>query len=325
MWKGYVVYEPEEAEKNQEFIRLFEREGAGVGIEFSYCPKQEYRQKEMPQMVLNRTRDRRVSAWYEERKVPVFHSSLITEAGNNKWKCCLYLLERMKGNVSSLKWMPDTLFLSEEITRKAGNTAKEFPWEEELPAICHQPDVGMMKQKVSLGKYLEAHGEKELVVKSVDGHGGNQVFLWKPGMEKSLDFPEVLQGRDCIVQECMESNSEDVRVYIIGNRIYHAMCRRGKKDFRSNFSLGGEVFSYELSIGQRWLVEQVLSCFSGEILGMAGLDFILGKDGNFYFNELEEMVGCRMLYQNTDKNIVGDYVEWLKKKMIHDKMKFIGN
>ena len=36
---------------------------------------------------------------------------------------------------------------------------------------------------------------------------------------------------------------------------------------------------------------------------MAGIDFILTKDGRLIFNELEEMVGSRMLY-NCSKHIL---------------------
>ena len=44
---------------------------------------------------------------------------------------------------------------------------------------------------------------------------------------------------------------------------------------------------------------------------MAGMDFIVDSAGNLVFNEVEEMVGCRMLYQYTDLDIVKDYIDWL--------------
>lgn len=37
--------------------------------------------------------------------------------------------------------------------------------------------------------------------------------------------------------------------------------------------------------------------------------------GCMVFNELEEMVGCRMLYACSDHDIVSDYVGWLAKKL----------
>ena len=43
--------------------------------------------------------------------------------------------------------------------------------------------------------------------------------------------------------------------------------------------------------------------------------FLLEKNGCMVFNELEEMVGCRMLYACSDHDIVSDYVGWLAKKL----------
>ena len=51
---------------------------------------------------------------------------------------------------------------------------------------------------------------------------------------------------------------------------------------------------------------------------MAGIDFILTKNNELIFNELEEMVGSRMLYANTDYNIVKDYVEWIYRTLFNN-------
>ena len=74
--KGYLIYRKEEAIRNQAFIRLFCEEGKAYGVSFCYIPYDEYRNRELPDFVLNRTRDVTVSRWYEEKKVLVLHSSL---------------------------------------------------------------------------------------------------------------------------------------------------------------------------------------------------------------------------------------------------------
>lgn len=48
---------------------------------------------------------------------------------------------------------------------------------------------------------------------------------------------------------------------------------------------------------------------------MAGIDFILTKDGRLIFNELEEMVGSRMLYNCSKHDIVKEYVECVQRKL----------
>ena len=46
---------------------------------------------------------------------------------------------------------------------------------------------------------------------------------------------------------------------------------------------------------------------------MVGIDFILTRDGSLIFNELEEMVGSRMLYNCSKHDIVKEYVEQIAK------------
>lgn len=301
--KGYLVYREEEAEKNREFIRMFYEEGKHCGISFEYIPYKGYQKKGLPDFVLNRTRDALVSRWYEGEGVMVLHSSCITEIGNHKMKTLQYLQENLSDRVLREKWRPDSILLTKE---------RVSEW---MGAAAVQDRRG----------FYEAHGfwEKDgvCILKSVDGHGGSEVAeLFCPyggtgkkgqeAWEKLYHALLLFQGKECILQEKIESDSRDVRVYILGGKLYQAIARKGKKDFRSNFSLGGTASCYKLSGQERSFVNQFLQAFQKEILGLAGLDFIIRKDGKLIFNELEEMVGTRMLYQNTDCNIVGDYVRW---------------
>jgi glutathione synthase/RimK-type ligase-like ATP-grasp enzyme len=53
------------------------------------------------------------------------------------------------------------------------------------------------------------------------------------------------------------------------------------------------------------MVERVLSSVQ---FGLAGIDFVF-HNGEAVFNEIEDVVGARMLYQYTDIDIVDLYVE----------------
>ena len=68
---------------------------------------------------------------------------------------------------------------------------------------------------------------------------------------------------------------------------------------------------YRLLEEQRREVMRYVQCLGGEKLAMAGVDFLLDRQGRLVFNELEEMVGSRMLYACTNRDIVRDYVHWL--------------
>ena len=109
-----------------------------------YIPYSDYKEKTMPDIVINRTRDVSVSLWYEENNVRVLHSSLITETGNDKFRTIEYLKNNLPSDFKLKKWAPYTEFISKE----------------------------------ELKEYLQNYNsDKEVVIKSVDGHGGNQVCL----------------------------------------------------------------------------------------------------------------------------------------------------
>lgn len=300
--KAYLIYHSWEGEKNKHFIRMFQEEGEQQGISFIYVPCEEYQQWDSGDVVLNRTRLPQVSRWYEEKSCCVLHDSTVVEIANDKWKTLTYLLQSLEQQGISLnwkeKWLPDTIYLSGKR-------------EELYPCILWSEGREMLEYH-TLDFFMENHSS--LVIKTVSGHGGDEV--WKVVSRQDIrDFLQHYPSVGVMMQEKISCASRDVRMYILGNQIYQGVLRQGRKDFRSNFSLGGQVSAYEPSEEQHGWMKQVLQGFGNHRLGMAGMDFLLGEDGRFYFNELEEMVGCRMLYQTTKKHIVRDYVTWIGQFM----------
>lgn len=303
--KAYLIYYPHEAQKNQGFIELFQKAGREFGIDFLYIPYSEYQQMELPDFVLNRTRNACVSRWYEERDVRVFHSAKITEIGNHKMKTLDFLKERLPQEILNRKWCPKTVWIPQERLKEWYLAA----WQKEYEGLTE------------LLPYMD-RGET-FVLKSVSGHGGSEVMAaalrrhpedGSQAEQEWADFLAVLQvleGKDCILQEMIPCRSRDVRVYILGNRMYQGILRQGTQDFRSNFSLGGSTQIYHFSEEEKEFIDAFIRVFEEEGLGLAGLDFMIAEDGSLIFNELEEMAGCRMLYQNTRLDVVRDYVKWI--------------
>ena len=85
------------------------------------------------------------------------------------------------------------------------------------------------------------------------------------------------------------------------------MLRVSEKDFRSNFCLGGKAMEYELSPWEKNEVQKVIDQFN---ISYAGLDFIF-DNGKIIFNEMEDVVGARMLYTYTDIDIVDEYLNFI--------------
>lgn len=121
--------------------------------------------------------------------------------------------------------------------------------------------------------------------------------------------------RQVVLQPMIASGevSRDLRVYVIGSRIVASVLRSSLKDFRANFSRGGEVQLYELTPEQKELVNRVIHAFH---FGMVGIDFILDENDNLILNEIEDVAGARMLYEcKPDIDIAQEYLAYVLEQL----------
>lgn len=157
---------------------------------------------------------------------------------------------------------------------------------------------------------LQAYPEH--VIKSVDGHGGKQVFRTT---DPFLRICQGIGGSDFIIQPFVRGEGKDIRVYVIGREIIGAVERTSPDGFRANFSLGGRVASRTLERKERQMTEEICRLFD---FGMVGIDFILDEKGNFLFNEIEDVVGARMLYQcQPGIRLLEQYFAFIIDKLLH--------
>lgn len=281
--KAYIIYYAEEAKKNAGFIRLFQEYGYKKGIEFIYADIEHYKQLELPKLVINRTRRSEVSRFYEEKNIKVLNSSQITEVCNDKYRTMDFLAERLPESVLKGHWCPKTFLIQE---------------------------TGRDELVLNFRKKLLDMNYSQMVIKTVDGHGGSEVYI--AGCHEIEKLAPVLVERKCIMQEYIASDARDIRVYVLYGKIYAAILRQGKAGFKSNYSLGGHAQEYDLSEEQRKYIDSFIHTLDGMDYGFIGIDFLVGMDEKLIFNEIEEMVGTRMLYSSTDKNIVKDFVEGIR-------------
>ncbi|MBR1873810.1 MAG: ATP-grasp domain-containing protein [Eubacterium sp.] len=136
----------------------------------------------------------------------------------------------------------------------------------------------------------------DMIVKSASGHGGTEVFRVSTREELERAVSVISTHDDAVIQPFIDGPGEDVRVYVVGENIIAAVKRRAHTgEFRANASLGGDVFRYVLKPQEEDYVRQIISSF--DEIGMIGIDFMVDKDGGFIFNEIEDVVGARMLYR----------------------------
>ena len=129
--------------------------------------------------------------------------------------------------------------------------------------------------------------EPPMVVKPKDGHGGQGVRLILPGEPVP---------------------PQDLRVWLLGGEIYAACLRRSATDFRSNYCLGGSAAVYPLSSAERAQVIDIAALVQADYYA---IDFVRHQ-GRWVFNELEDTVGARMLYDLTALDPLADYCRYIQ-------------
>ncbi|QUW22511.1 ATP-grasp domain-containing protein [Sporosarcina sp. Marseille-Q4063] len=146
-----------------------------------------------------------------------------------------------------------------------------------------------------------------VVIKTADGHGGNEVFLCKSAVE-AKGFISKFTNRSLIVQPYTESNATDVRVFVIGEKIVGAVKRRGNDSFKSNYILGGSIEKYKMSSWQENEVVRIAKALKSDYIG---IDFLLLTNGRLILNEIEDPVGARSLYQTHDFSVAKKLMDYI--------------
>ena len=188
---------------------------------------------------------------------------------------------------------------------------------DKLAALHYMEEAGLPILKTS--EHPDDFDHYPIIMKSRDGHGGTEVFLLRSPEDAAFYQQQALLARAAltgnptdatirwIYQEMADTPGKDLRVYITGNRITAAMLRSSEQDFRSNFCLGGHASVYTLSPEEEAIVKKTMSGLS---IGHCGMDFLF-HNGHLIFNELEDVVGSRMLYTYTDIDVVSDYLDFI--------------
>lgn len=135
-----------------------------------------------------------------------------------------------------------------------------------------------------------------VVVKSISGHGGQQVALCHSPQDAAY-YIDLFGKETSIIQPFIESNSQDIRVWVLGNEILGSVLRTGTNSFKSNYTLGGTIEKFPLP---KELIDSIHKIIEHINSDYVGIDFIRGKDGEFYLNELEDPVGARSFYNLYD-------------------------
>jgi glutathione synthase/RimK-type ligase-like ATP-grasp enzyme len=149
-------------------------------------------------------------------------------------------------------------------------------------------------------------------MKSVDGHGGTEVFWANDRKEyQTIEQNFTRQGKRFIAQTPCDILGKDMRVYAVGGEIIAAVLRTSQTQFKSNFSLGGKVELVQVDETQRRIVERLYEKLRFDFVG---IDFLPSGKG-WVLNEIEDAAGARMLYACSDIDVVKLFIQHVVKSL----------
>ena len=139
-----------------------------------------------------------------------------------------------------------------------------------------------------------------MVVKESFGSFGQQVYLAQDGAELNK-IVDNLKAKPFIMQEFIESSKgRDVRVNVVGGRVFCAILRENKNDFRSNISGGGMATEYVPTPAQAELA--IRAC---KLLGLdfGGVDVLFGENEEPLLCEVNSNPHFKSTYDCTGKDM----------------------
>ena len=147
-------------------------------------------------------------------------------------------------------------------------------------------------------------GEDSVIEKPNSGHGGDGI---------SLNVHDCF-NKDFVYQEFISDVVGDVRFYVIGNKIEHTIIRyKQKEGILCNYSKGAYLGVFVPSLEKIKIVKRIIDAI-GDV-GFIGVDFFITKDNKFIFNEIEDVVGSRMLSELKCNNTVPLYTKYILKSI----------
>lgn len=279
---GWLIYRKNDIKKNEFFINSFLEEGKKLGIKIQLL---------LSEKIDYGIKDSRFFLHYEGQSIP-FPDFAICRTIDP-------LLSK------HLEYMSIPVFNNAEVAEICNDKAKTYQAIAQL-GIASVDTIFCRKDLAESKKRLFASGG-QYVVKACAGHGGGQVFFPK-GEEEYGAAVSQCKNDDMVIQEFAGMGNRDLRIYVLGKEILAAILRTGEKDFRSNYSLGGKVEVYPLSEQEKSIIRKITNAFD---FGLVGIDFLIGKNGELIFNEIEDVVGSRMLYKCTNINLTKRYLQFI--------------
>jgi ribosomal protein S6--L-glutamate ligase len=175
------------------------------------------------------------------------------------------------------------------------------------------PDTLFSVNPENIKEQIELLGGAPVIIKLQEGTQGMGVMLAESKKSaKSIIDTFYRMNMHILLQEFVkESNSEDIRVIVAGDKVITAMKRKGlDDDFRSNIHRGGSGSKVELSNQEKTMAIKAANYLG---LPIAGVDLIRSKRGPLLI-EVNSTPGLQGVEAYTRVNVAEGIIKYLEKK-----------
>ena len=159
---------------------------------------------------------------------------------------------------------------------------------------------------------IESLGGTPVIIKLQEGTHGLGVILaeTKKSAKSIIDTLYKMDTSILIQKYIEESNGEDIRIFVIGNKVIASMKRSSEAgEFRSNVHRGGDTELVKISEKEK---EIALNATKHIGLGVAGVDLIRSKKGPLLI-EVNASPGLQGIEVTTGINIAKEIVLYVEK------------
>ena len=176
------------------------------------------------------------------------------------------------------------------------------------------PKTIYSKNKATLKNQLDLLSGEKCIIKFLEGTHGLGVMLAE-SKKSAISIIETMHSlqRPVLIQEFVEeAKGEDLRAYVVGNKVVASMKRSSNgTDFRSNVHRGGSATPIKLTDEEK---EIAIKCAQSLGLHVAGIDLIRSNNGPLVI-EANSSAGLEGIEGATKVNIAGEIIKYLERNV----------
>ena len=168
----------------------------------------------------------------------------------------------------------------------------------------------------NIKEQIEILGGAPVIIKLQEGTQGLGVILaeTKKSAKSIIDTFYKMDTSILIQEYIQESNGEDIRIFVVGNKVVASMKRTSEVgEFRSNVHRGGDAEAIKLSSKEQYIA---LNAAKHLGLGVAGVDLIHSNKGPLLI-EVNASPGLQGIEAATGVNIAKEIILFVERNERH--------